>query len=108
MSKHQQNIKRRDTAYKRGNGSPENDVVGSLVNEGKMVANMGSFCLLIRPTAMFVNDKVTMYVLLSLPFWMSSRIQSKPQMVNEKGSAFVTSSMLILAASKRTMPSSTS
>ena len=43
-----------ETAFKRGSGSPENDVTRSSANEGKMVANKGSFCLLIRPTIMLV------------------------------------------------------
>ena len=34
--------------------SPENGITGSSVNERKMVANKGSFCLPIMPTTMLV------------------------------------------------------
>ena len=43
-----------EASYKRGNGSPENGVTGSSLNEGKMMANKCSFCLPIMPTTMLV------------------------------------------------------
>ena len=43
-----------EVSYKWRNGSPENGITRSSLNEGKMVSNKGSFCLPITLTKMLV------------------------------------------------------
>ena len=91
----------------KGNGSPENSVTGSSANKGKMVANKDTCSFACQSGQQwclyYVVDNMTTYVLSLLPFWASSCTQSKVQMVNRKGSMFITGLMLrvILAVSKR-------